>query len=160
MGGITASITGQGLTITGAPTDNITISGTAAQRSGNRNAAAGAGAGTPVVGSSLNPKVTLLTPLASLNNGAGIDNSGLTITNGKPPKPITWSPPATVQDMLNAINGAGLGVVAQINSAGTGHQYSQFLAGNEPQHRRKRRNHRGRSGCSNLGADDAAVAAQ
>ena len=33
---------------------------------------------------------------------------------------MTWSPTGTVQDMLNAINGAGLGVVAQINSAATG----------------------------------------
>jgi flagellar hook-associated protein 3 FlgL len=61
-----------------------------------------------------------LTPLSSLANGAGIDNSGLTITNGQTTKNITWSPTGTVQDMLNAINGAGVGVVAQINSAGTG----------------------------------------
>ena len=120
VGGITASITGQGLNLTGAPTDNITVTGATAQDLGISTPSAGAGAGTPVVGSSLNPKVTLLTPLSSLQNGAGIDNSGLTITNGQFSKTITWSPTGTVQDMLNAINGAGLGVVAQINSAGTG----------------------------------------
>ncbi|MGD0390369.1 MAG: flagellar hook-associated protein FlgL [Tepidisphaeraceae bacterium] len=120
VGGITASITGQGLTLTGAPTDNITLTGATAQELGISTLPSGAGAGTPVVGSSLNPKVTLLTPLASLNDGAGIDNSGLTITNGQFSKTITWSPTGTVQDMLNAINGAGLGLVAQINSAGTG----------------------------------------
>jgi flagellin-like hook-associated protein FlgL len=120
VGGITASITGQGLTITGAPGDNVTITGATAQELGISTPAAGAGAGAPVVGSSLNPKVTLLSPLSSLNDGAGIDNSGLTITNVQFSKTITWSPAGTVQDMLNAINGAGLGVVAQINSAGTG----------------------------------------
>jgi flagellin-like hook-associated protein FlgL len=55
-----------------------------------------------------------------LDDGAGIDNSGLTISNGQVSKTITWSPTGTVQDMLNAINGAGLGVLAEINSAGTG----------------------------------------
>ena len=38
VGGITASITGQGLTITGAPTDNITIGGSTAAATGNRHA--------------------------------------------------------------------------------------------------------------------------
>jgi flagellar hook-associated protein 3 len=120
VGDITASITGQGLTITGSPTDNITITGATAQELGISTPAGGQGAGNPVVGSSLNPKVTLLTPLSSLDDGAGIDNSGLVITNGQLSKTITWSGTGTVQDMLNAINGAGLGVVAQINSAGTG----------------------------------------
>ena len=58
--------------------------------------------------------------MSTLYNGSGIDNSGLTITNGQLSKTITWSPTGTVQDMLNAINGAGLGVQAEINSAGTG----------------------------------------
>jgi flagellar hook-associated protein 3 FlgL len=120
VGGITASITGQGLTLTGAPADNITATGSTATSLGIATAATGAGAGTPVVGSSLNPKVTLLTSLSSLNDGTGIDNSGLVITNGQQTKTITWSPTGTVQDMLNAINGAGIGVVAQINSASTG----------------------------------------
>jgi flagellar hook-associated protein 3 len=120
VGGITATITGQGLTITGAPADNITITGSTAETLGIATPATGAGANTPVVGSSLSPQVTLLTSLSSLNDGAGIDNSGLVITNGQQTKTITWSPTGTVQDMLNAINGAGIGVVAEINSAGTG----------------------------------------
>ena len=120
VGGITASLTDQGLTLTGAPTDNITVTGATAVELGIATGSSGQGAGVPVVGSSLNPKVTLLTPLASLDDGAGIDNSGLTISNGQVSKTITWSPTGTVQDMLNAINGAGLGVLAEINSAGTG----------------------------------------
>jgi len=120
VGGITASITGQGLTISGATTDNITITGSTAQELGIATPAAGAGLNTPMVGSSLNPKVTLLTPLSSLRDGAGLDNAGLTITNGQVTKTVTWPAGGTVQDMLNAINGAGLSVVAQINATGTG----------------------------------------
>jgi flagellin-like hook-associated protein FlgL len=124
VGGITAAISGQGLQITGAPTDNITITdvggGTTAGDLGIATSSGGAGAGNPVDGSALQPQVTLLTPLSDLRDGSGIDNSGLTITNGTTTKTVTWSPTGTVQDMLNAINGAGLGVDAQINSAGTG----------------------------------------
>jgi flagellar hook-associated protein 2 len=64
--------------------------------------------------------VTLLTPLSSLRDGTGLDNAGLTITNGQLTKTVTWPAGGTVQDMLNAINGAGLSVVAQINATGTG----------------------------------------
>jgi flagellar hook-associated protein 3 FlgL len=120
VGGITASITGQGLTLSGAVGDNITVTGTTAQDLGIATPATGEGAGISDVGSSLNPRVTLLSPISTLRNGAGIDNSGLTITNGQFSKTITWPPGGTVQDMLNAINGAGLGVQAQINAAGTG----------------------------------------
>jgi flagellar hook-associated protein 3 FlgL len=124
VGGITAAISGQGLQITGAPTDNITITdvggGTTAADLGIATSSSGAGEGIPVDGSSLQPQVTLLTPLSDLSDGTGIDDSGLTITNGTTTKTVTWSPTGTVQDMLNAINGAGLGVDAQINSAGTG----------------------------------------
>ena len=120
VGGITASITGQGLTLSGAAADNITVSGSTAQELGIATPPAGAGLGTPVAGSSLNPKVTLLTPLGSLNNGTGINNSGLTITNGQITKTVTWSPTGTVQDMLNAINGAGLGVSHRSIRSATG----------------------------------------
>jgi flagellar hook-associated protein 3 FlgL len=120
VGGITASITGQGLTIAGAPADNITVTGTTALDLGIATPATGEGAGVSDVGSSLNPRVTLLTPISTLRNGLGIDNSGLAITNGQLTKTVTWSPTGSVQDMLNAINGAGLGVQAQINAAGTG----------------------------------------
>jgi flagellin-like hook-associated protein FlgL len=124
VGSIRAAISGQGLQITGAPSENITITdlsgGTTAADLGLATPSGGVGTGNPVDGSSIQPRVTLLTPVSDLRDGAGIDNSGLTITNGSTTKTITWSPGATVQDMLNAINGAQLGVQAQINAAGTG----------------------------------------
>ncbi len=123
VGGITASISGQGLTLTGASGDNITVTdsgGTTAQDLGINTPSGGAGVGNPVVGSSVNPKVTDLTPASALRNGSGLDNSGLVISNGSVTKTITWPSGGTVQDVLNAINGAGLGVKAQINSTSTG----------------------------------------
>jgi flagellar hook-associated protein 3 FlgL len=120
VGSITASILGQGLELTGAPTDDITVSGQEATDLGIATAASGVGTGQTEFGAPVRPMVTPLTNLAQLNNGAGLDASGLTISNGGNTQTITWRAGGTVQQMLNAINGAGLGVSAQINAAGTG----------------------------------------
>jgi len=124
VGTITAAISDQGLRISGGPSENITITdlsgGTTAADLGITTAAGGAGTGNPVNGASLNPRVTALTPLSSLFQGGGLDASGLVISNGSVTKTITWPGGGTVQDLLNSINGADLGVMAQINSAGTG----------------------------------------
>jgi flagellar hook-associated protein 3 FlgL len=120
VGTIAASITGQGLTLTGGATENIVVTGQPATDLGIATPPTGEGVGTPVTGSSVNPKVTAITPLSTLNDGAGLDSSGLVISNGGVPKTITWPAGGTVQDLLDAVNGAGLGVNAQINSAGTG----------------------------------------
>ena len=107
---ITASISGSGLSLTGSGTDNITITdsgGTEAEELGIATAPGGAGVGVPVVGASLGPKVTDLTPISALANGAGIDNSGLIIGDGTTTKTITWPAGGTVQDMLNAIKARG-----------------------------------------------------
>jgi flagellin-like hook-associated protein FlgL len=123
VGGITATLSSTGIDLTGAVGDNITVgdsSGTTAQELGIATGSGGAGLGTPVTGAALNPKVTLLTPIATLNGGTGIDSSGIIITNGGTSKTITFPSGGDVESILNAINGAGLGVVAQINSAGTG----------------------------------------
>jgi flagellar hook-associated protein 3 FlgL len=130
VGGITASVgTNGNLVLTGSPTDNITVT----DQSGGTTAAdlgiatsTGGGAGAPVTGTSFSPQITDLTPLANLKNGAGVDLSdGITITNGGQSATVKFSSPplrsgATVEDMLNAVNSAGVNVRAQINSSGTG----------------------------------------
>jgi flagellin-like hook-associated protein FlgL len=68
----------------------------------------------------MNPRVTVLTPISQLDDGSGIDTSGMVISNGTTSKTITWSAGATVGDLLNEINGAGLGLQASINADGTG----------------------------------------
>jgi len=124
VGGITAAISGQGLRLTGGPSDDITITdlsgGTTAADLGIATSSSGAGTGNPVNGASIEPQITALTPLSSLFSGGGLDASGMVITNGSTTKTINWPGGGTVQDLLNSINGAGLGVTAEINSAGTG----------------------------------------
>ena len=132
VGGITASLTTNGIELTGAPTDNITVTddgGTTAADLGIATPTGGMGAGNPDVGSSVNPKVTELTPLSALLNGAGLDPSGMIISTGSTTKTITIPPGGDVQDLLNEINGAGLGVKAQIDSAGTGIQIINVTQG-------------------------------
>jgi len=131
VGGITASIAGDGvsLQLSGAAGDNITVSefggGSTASDLGILQST-GAGAGVPLAGQSVAPKLTPLTPLADLNGGAGIDlSSGITITNGLLSATVAFtSPPLrtnpTVEDLVNAINGSGTAVRAQINKSGTG----------------------------------------
>ncbi len=124
VGTITASVTGQGITLNAGAADDISVN-----EVGGGNTAAdlgiltptGAGAGTNVTGTSLQPQLTELTAMSDLAGGAGIDQaSGLQITNGTKSATIDLSGATTVQDMLNDINGADVGVRAEINSAGNG----------------------------------------
>lgn len=126
VGGVTASIggpDGQHLVLSGAAGDNISVTdvggGTMAADLGI-SLPVGAGAGAPLNGNNVHPSLNLLTPLSALRAGAGLDTTGITITNGLSSKTISFASATTVQGMLNAINGAGLGVQAQINTAGTG----------------------------------------
>jgi flagellar hook-associated protein 3 FlgL len=130
VGGITATAgPGAGLTIAGTAGDNITITdvggGTTAADLGIRRPV-GAGPGAPLNGASTGPRVTPMTRLTDLRGGAGIDlANGLAIRNGADSATVVLtSPPlrspATVEDLLNAVNGSDTGVLARINDAGTG----------------------------------------
>lgn len=126
LGNITAQLapSGNAIELVTSGSDNITV-----QEVGGGTTAhdlsifqqTGGGAGASVVGASVQPQVTLLTPLADLRNGAGIDTThGMTITNGGQSATIDLSHATDVEDLLNAVNGAGIGVTAQINAAGNG----------------------------------------
>lgn len=124
VGAITASLSGNHLVLSTSGADNITVTdiggGSTAASLGILRTT-GAGAGASLVGASVQPNVTLLTPLAALRGGAGIDTThGLIITNGKGQATVTFGSATTVQDLLNAINSSGTSVQAQINAAGTG----------------------------------------
>ena len=125
VGGITASIGGDGvsLALSAGAGDNITITqgagGTTAADLGILTATGG-GAGVPVSGSSMNPRITPLTPLTQLRGGAGVDLAGLKITNGLLSATIDLTAATTVEDLLNRINSSGTAVRAEINAAGTG----------------------------------------
>ncbi len=126
LGNITAQLapSGNAIKLVTSGSDNITVQevggGTTAHDLGIFQGT-GSGAGASVVGASVQPQVTLLTPLADLRNGAGIDTThGMTITNGGQSATIDLSRATDVEDLLNVINGAGIGVTAQINAAGNG----------------------------------------
>jgi len=129
----TVSLSGGSLKMTGDSTQNISFSDT---QSGTTAAQLGIAVSVPtttsVTGTALSPKITDLTPLSALNNGAGIDPSGIILTNGANTATITLAgPPAltSVQDLLNAINHSGTNVQAEINSSGNGINLLNPLSG-------------------------------
>jgi flagellin-like hook-associated protein FlgL len=124
VGGITAAIAGDGnsLQLNAAGSDNITVNetgGTTASDLGILQTTA-QGAGTAVDGASVGASVTGLTKLSDLKNGAGIDTTGLILTNGEKTATVDLSSATTVEDLLNAINSSKTGVLAKINDAGNG----------------------------------------
>ncbi len=87
----------------------------------------GAGAGSIPIGVTPNGQVAAT---ASGGGGQPLDQtSGLQIVNGGSAYNIDISQCRTVQDLLNTINGAGAGVLAGINQAGTGIQVQSRLSG-------------------------------
>jgi flagellar hook-associated protein 3 FlgL len=132
LAGVTASLSQFGIQINSAGGANVTVnevgSGTTAASLGILQTSP-AGVNVNVAGSNVGPAVTGFTSLSTLRGGAGIDPSGFTIKNGQISKTITISGPMTVEDLLNQINGAGLGVTAKINSAGTGIDVLNSLQG-------------------------------
>jgi flagellar hook-associated protein 3 len=124
---------GGSLTVAGDSTQTVTFadtqSGTTAATLGIAGSIAPAGS---LTGGTLAPTITGTTPLAALNNGAGIDPSGIVISNGANSATITLGgPPAlsTVEDLLNAINNSGTNVKAEINADGTGINLLNPLSG-------------------------------
>jgi flagellar hook-associated protein 3 FlgL len=74
-----------------------------------------------IVGQPLAARLTRLTSVEDLAGGAGIDlASGLVIANGAETARVDLSAAETVQDIINAINNAGVYVLARINETGTG----------------------------------------
>lgn len=126
VGGITAAIApdGNSIHLSAGATDDITVTeiggGTTATDLGIVTTVS-PGAGLAVEGLNVNARVTPLTRLADLRDGAGIDlTNGLIITNGPKSATVTFTGATTVEDLLNALNTSGTGVLARINEAGTG----------------------------------------
>ena len=91
---------------------------------------AGVGNSGTILGGALNPTISLTTPLAELNGGAGIDQtSGLQIVGNGKSQIVSLAGCRTIQDVINAIDSSGAGLVAQINSSGTGLQVYSNLSG-------------------------------
>ncbi|MCG3179006.1 MAG: hypothetical protein BIFFINMI_01336 [Phycisphaerae bacterium] len=123
---------GNGLTLTSSQSGaDITVieqgSGSAARDLGIYSKT---GAGATLAGGDVDPQVTGRTAWDSLNAGTGLDRaSGLVITNGTDSAAIDLSSAETVQDILNAINQAGVGVRASIRVNGGGISLVNLRAG-------------------------------
>jgi flagellar hook-associated protein 3 FlgL len=123
VGGITAAISGKGLTLSGGATDNITVADVGGDTTADDLGIVQTtppGAGTPVAGASVQANVTVFTQLSDLNGGAGIDTTGITINNGTLNANLSFAADTTVGDLLNTINGSKTGVQAQIDPSGAG----------------------------------------
>lgn len=136
VGSLTASFNGagNGIQINGGAGDNITVTdiggGKTAADLGIRTPVSG-GPGVPVIGLDIQPKITPLTSISALNNGLGIDTTGFTIINGTQSASIDLSSVVTVEDLLNKINSAGVGVRAEIKPDGQGLRLLNPTQGNE-----------------------------
>ena len=75
-----------------------------------------------------------LSPRAVTAGGSGLEfdqASGLQITNGGKTTTIDTSSSITVEDLLNAINGSGAGVLAEITSSGNGIDIRSRVSGGD-----------------------------
>lgn len=85
-----------------------------------------------IIGADLTARITRLTPVDALAGGAGIDlDGGLVITSGTQSVTVDVSDAETVQDIINAINNAGVAVFARINDVGTGIAVYNQAAGSD-----------------------------
>lgn len=137
---VTAAISADGTSLSLTPTvpaGNITVNevGTGyTARDLGIHLTVGGGAGVLLAGQDVDARLSLTTPVTALHGvgGAGIDTiNGLIITNGQTSKTIDLSTATTLDDILNAINHAGLSVRAEINNAGTGINVLNQLSGSE-----------------------------
>ena len=75
-----------------------------------------------------------LSATAVTSGGSGVEfdqASGLQISNGGKTYTIDTSSAVTVEDLLNTINGSGAGVLAEINSDGTGIEIRSRISGGD-----------------------------
>jgi flagellar hook-associated protein 3 FlgL len=89
-------------------------------------------AATSISGSDLDPRLSIFTAVADLNNGAGIGSTvgtGLKIVNGSRTSLVDLDGAVTVQDVLNRIRAADPDVVADISPDGRGIAVSSRLSG-------------------------------
>ncbi len=95
-----------------------------------------AGTPSPLVGGDLDPRLTKETLLGDLFAGAGIDPSGIVVSNQDSAQTLTatldatvFAPARTVEHVLNAVNGSGAAVLARINEGATGIDVLSRLSG-------------------------------
>jgi flagellin-like hook-associated protein FlgL len=129
------TVTNTGLDIQLVPaagqSDALSISEVGGGVTANELGILGQSSNGTIQGGALNPALTLTTPLADVDGGNLDLTSGLQITNGGTTYTVNLSQCQTIEDVLNAINGAGAGVTAQINPDQTGLEVSSNVSGDD-----------------------------
>lgn len=126
-----ASLAGTGLRLDTGGAGAIEV-----RESGNGTVAADLGilrsdAGGVIAGDNLHARLTGTTPVETLNGGAGVPLGPIRITNGALSAVVDLSTARTLQDILNAINTAGVGAKAVINGSATGIDVINLVSGTE-----------------------------
>ncbi|MCH7526124.1 MAG: hypothetical protein IID39_01685 [Planctomycetes bacterium] len=126
---LSVAIQGDGLVVSGTGV-NITDTDTGVMASDLGLLSGEAGSFQSSSVTDLRTRVTPNTPIEALNGGNGIAlTEGIRITNGPLSAVIDLSEVTTVQGVLNAVNGAGLGALARINAEGTGIEIVNRVSG-------------------------------
>jgi flagellar hook-associated protein 3 FlgL len=126
----TASLNGAGNgLLLSAAGGELTVSEVEGGRTAGDLGIALSGAGPALTGSDLDPRLRLTTLLSDLRGGSGIDLSGFTVANGTVSAAISLSGATTVEDLLNAVNGAGANVVASLDPSGRSIDLRSTLSG-------------------------------
>jgi flagellar hook-associated protein 3 FlgL len=87
-------------------------------------------AAATINGTDLDPRLTRLTPLSALNNGAGATVAdGLFIINGPHSQAVDLSTATTIEDLFNILEAANLDLDVGINQAGNGLAIASRLSG-------------------------------
>ena len=128
-GAITLAVNGNAFDVNGP--GNLTVTdlsgGSLARDLGIEQAAPG----PSYTGQDTDPKLTLTTTIASLNDGVGLVLGSVSITNGSLSTTVDLSTADTIEDVLNALNNAGVAIHARINDAGTGIDVINKLSGSD-----------------------------
>jgi len=112
---------GNGIAISAGPNSTASISNFGGSSTATDLGIVFNGATIPAEGTTLAPRITATTPVSLLNNGVGIAaGQPLVIQNGSDSVSIDLSSAVTVEDVLNKINSAGIGVRAEINASQSG----------------------------------------
>jgi flagellar hook-associated protein 3 len=130
---VTASLVGNGLVLSTGGATSIEVQdiadGTTAADLGIRSTAA---APADLVGDNLHAKIVGTTRVSALDGGLGVALAGvIRITNGTLSKDVDLSAAQTVQEILNALNTADVGIHAQINDDANGFDVINLVSGSE-----------------------------
>ncbi len=127
---VSATVGDDGITLT--PTAGpITIDDTSTGRiAGDLRLLSRLETDAPIVGAGLRRLITRTTEIADLAGGAGLDlTGGLMLSNGTETVAVDLSAATTVQELINAIEGAGLNIRAEVNDSGTGIDIINLVSG-------------------------------